>query len=417
MTGAPAWAEAPGRPASALPGTWKPSPSDLADFMRAVAARYSGGFDPDGPGPAPPIPGGAGAPGLERAQHLHQPDAAIRGPDSLQPRPLPGDAQRGLLGGEGGGPEDAGGHRRNCAVRRSPGRKPDAPGDVLARGAVREPGEEEEAEAQEEEACREAQSGRGGRLPGQVRRPRPPPDRHQRRAAATALNPNDASSADLEPNRARAARRRACRDRAAGTAPDLGDGDVVGQQPAELRRRSSRAPRALDRAGPLSALEGGRQRRSQPGDSRCDDRAAGRTGRGPVGDLLRRWPGQAGVPSLPVPVRHRAEPQAVCCGHGARLRRAEPSRSSVAEAAGERSRPSRSRLVRCSPPGWHPGGEDRSGLCWGPRPAWSGTRASAELPPLVVPARTRVVSVGPSPAYLVSRRAIPSRPRKGEEQR
>ena len=56
VTGAPAWAEAPGRPASALPGTWKPSPSDLADFMRAVAARYSGGFDPDGPGPAPPIP-------------------------------------------------------------------------------------------------------------------------------------------------------------------------------------------------------------------------------------------------------------------------------------------------------------------------------------------------------------------------
>ena len=51
VTGAPAWAEAPGRPASALPGTWKPNPSDLADFMRAVAARYSGGFDPDGAWP------------------------------------------------------------------------------------------------------------------------------------------------------------------------------------------------------------------------------------------------------------------------------------------------------------------------------------------------------------------------------
>ncbi len=24
--------------------------------MRAVAARYSGGFDPDGAGPAPPLP-------------------------------------------------------------------------------------------------------------------------------------------------------------------------------------------------------------------------------------------------------------------------------------------------------------------------------------------------------------------------
>ena len=56
VTGAPAWAEGPGRPSSADPGTWKPSPSDLADFMRAVAARYSGGFDPDGSGPAPPLP-------------------------------------------------------------------------------------------------------------------------------------------------------------------------------------------------------------------------------------------------------------------------------------------------------------------------------------------------------------------------
>ena len=56
ISGAPAWAEAPGRAPSALPGTWKPSPSDLADFMQAVAARYSGGFDPDGAGPAPPLP-------------------------------------------------------------------------------------------------------------------------------------------------------------------------------------------------------------------------------------------------------------------------------------------------------------------------------------------------------------------------
>jgi hypothetical protein len=54
---APAWADGPGRPAS-LPETasWKPSPSDLADFMQALAARYSGGFDPDGGGPQPPLP-------------------------------------------------------------------------------------------------------------------------------------------------------------------------------------------------------------------------------------------------------------------------------------------------------------------------------------------------------------------------
>jgi hypothetical protein len=53
---APDWAEGAGRPANAYPHTWKPNPSDLADFVRAVAARYSGGFDPDGAGPAPPLP-------------------------------------------------------------------------------------------------------------------------------------------------------------------------------------------------------------------------------------------------------------------------------------------------------------------------------------------------------------------------
>jgi hypothetical protein len=53
---APAWAEGPGRPQSAAPGTWKPNPSELADFMRAVTARFSGGFDPDGAGPAPRLP-------------------------------------------------------------------------------------------------------------------------------------------------------------------------------------------------------------------------------------------------------------------------------------------------------------------------------------------------------------------------
>jgi hypothetical protein len=56
LNGAPTWAEAPGRPASAMPGTWKPNPSDVADFLQAVAARYSGSFDPDGPGPASPLP-------------------------------------------------------------------------------------------------------------------------------------------------------------------------------------------------------------------------------------------------------------------------------------------------------------------------------------------------------------------------
>lgn len=56
VLGAPAWAEGPNRPASAAPGTWKPDPASLAEFMRAVAGRYAGGFDPDGPAPAPPLP-------------------------------------------------------------------------------------------------------------------------------------------------------------------------------------------------------------------------------------------------------------------------------------------------------------------------------------------------------------------------
>jgi hypothetical protein len=56
VTGAPVWAEGPGRPSSAPQGSWKPNPSDLADFTRAVAARYSGSFDPPGPDPTlPPV--------------------------------------------------------------------------------------------------------------------------------------------------------------------------------------------------------------------------------------------------------------------------------------------------------------------------------------------------------------------------
>jgi hypothetical protein len=46
VTHAPAWAEGPGRPslAEAPAGTWKPNPSDVGDFTRAIATRYSGSF-------------------------------------------------------------------------------------------------------------------------------------------------------------------------------------------------------------------------------------------------------------------------------------------------------------------------------------------------------------------------------------
>jgi hypothetical protein len=57
VNSSPGWAEGPGRPASALETTsWKPNPGDLADFMHAVAARYTGSFDPDGAGAQPPLP-------------------------------------------------------------------------------------------------------------------------------------------------------------------------------------------------------------------------------------------------------------------------------------------------------------------------------------------------------------------------
>lgn len=39
---APTWAEGPDRASTAAAGTWKPNPSDVADFAQAVATRYSG---------------------------------------------------------------------------------------------------------------------------------------------------------------------------------------------------------------------------------------------------------------------------------------------------------------------------------------------------------------------------------------
>ena len=44
LSGAPSWAEGPGRPASAAAGSWKPSPLAFEAFVDAVATRYSGSF-------------------------------------------------------------------------------------------------------------------------------------------------------------------------------------------------------------------------------------------------------------------------------------------------------------------------------------------------------------------------------------
>jgi hypothetical protein len=51
ILGAPAWAEGPGMPAEAIPGTWRPDPMQFAAFASAAARRYSGHFsDPQAPG-------------------------------------------------------------------------------------------------------------------------------------------------------------------------------------------------------------------------------------------------------------------------------------------------------------------------------------------------------------------------------
>jgi hypothetical protein len=51
FTGAPPWAEGPGRPADAPPGSWRPNPQALGDYGAALARRYSGRFpDPANPG-------------------------------------------------------------------------------------------------------------------------------------------------------------------------------------------------------------------------------------------------------------------------------------------------------------------------------------------------------------------------------
>jgi hypothetical protein len=45
---APEFAEGPGKPSGAIPGTWRPDPDAFAAFARAVAIRYSGSFVADG---------------------------------------------------------------------------------------------------------------------------------------------------------------------------------------------------------------------------------------------------------------------------------------------------------------------------------------------------------------------------------
>jgi hypothetical protein len=57
MGGAPRWARGPGRPAGNSNPNWEPSPAAFGQFVRAIATRYSGSYDP---ALGRTVPGGAG---------------------------------------------------------------------------------------------------------------------------------------------------------------------------------------------------------------------------------------------------------------------------------------------------------------------------------------------------------------------
>ncbi|MEA2196604.1 MAG: hypothetical protein QOJ25_655 [Solirubrobacteraceae bacterium] len=68
--GAPRWAQGGGAPSSAILGTWRPSPSALGAFARALAQRYSGSF-PD------PLHGGQSLPRVTYFQAWNEPNLPI----------------------------------------------------------------------------------------------------------------------------------------------------------------------------------------------------------------------------------------------------------------------------------------------------------------------------------------------------
>jgi hypothetical protein len=70
ITVAPDWAEAPGRPRSAPPGSWKPDPEAYGDFVTAVARRYSGDY-------ADPLDPSASLPRVRYFRVWNEPNLAI----------------------------------------------------------------------------------------------------------------------------------------------------------------------------------------------------------------------------------------------------------------------------------------------------------------------------------------------------
>lgn len=70
VAGAPRWAEGAHRPASVMPGAWRPSAAALGAFAHALAKRYSGSY-PD------PLQAGATLPRVRYLQAWNEPNLAI----------------------------------------------------------------------------------------------------------------------------------------------------------------------------------------------------------------------------------------------------------------------------------------------------------------------------------------------------
>ena len=235
VSGAPDWAEGPGRPSTAVPGTWKPDPSSLASFMRAVAQRYSGGFDPDGPGSVPAIPA------VQAVEVWNEPNLLeYLAPQYEGSTPVSPDYYRKMLnasyaavksvdpamlvvtGGTApyGGPSARGVRLRPVAFDRR----------LLCLRKVRpkhaKPSKKKKAQAQK--TFWETRARSGLRPPGELRHPRPPSDQHLGRPSAARAQPGRRFERRCRPDQPSAQGRREGPDRIPGQAPSLGDGDLVG---------------------------------------------------------------------------------------------------------------------------------------------------------------------------------------------
>ncbi len=192
---APAWAEGPGRPASAAPGTWKPNPSDLADFMPGGRRSLLGQLRSRWPRPGAAAPRRAGAADLGRAQPRLLAVAAIQGktavgPDhyremlnasyqavkAVNPQMLVVTGGTAPYGDPPGGPYSSIGARPARAVLAA-----SSSACTRRRRTKKKKGKKKK---EKRRLARKAREDAGLSRPGDVRRLRPPSDRQHRRGAA-----------------------------------------------------------------------------------------------------------------------------------------------------------------------------------------------------------------------------------------